>query len=315
MKHREETPLFVINDDPAAQAYLSELGVTDVKIRKEVNSLRGLGALSGDVAIVDSYRLPLTAYEALSTRFNLLAAIDDENRLPYPKSLVINGALYAESLPYPKQSGMTYLLGPAYFLLKPDYANLPEHPIRETVKDILITAGGADAYHLTEKLLRSAGKIPDVTLHILTTDGFEGLEEIYETAGNLPAAVRFYHNKSRLVDLMLSCDLALSAGGQTTYELAACGTPTIGVCTAQNQLLNLQAWAEAGFLLFAGWENDPEVEGKLEKYLEAVAPEKTRKKMSEQGKLRIDGKGAQHVAEALLEYGNRAVKLKKAGAL
>ncbi len=42
-------------------------------------------------------------------------------------------------------------------------------------------------------------------------------------------------------DVMLSSDVAISAGGQTLYELARTGTPTVAVSVADNQKKNVEA--------------------------------------------------------------------------
>ena len=313
LREKGETPVFVINDDPAALSYLTELGVGKVKTRPRPDALDGVEGLEGDIAIVDSYRLPLGAYREVAGSFKLLISIDDENRLPYPPGFVVNGALYARDLPYEKRESVTYLLGPSYFLMKPEFANMPYPAIREEVKDILITVGGVDWRGLTERLIRVAGSVPGVTLHVLTTDGFENLAAIHETAQDVEAEVRFYHNAKHVSGIMRRCDIALSAGGQTTYELAACGLPAIGICAAANQLRNLQAWEAAGFLLFAGWENDVHLEGNLKECLKRISVSKARERMSMAGRRVMDGRGAARVAQVVLDYFGGETDLKATG--
>ncbi len=300
LREKGEAPIFIINDDLAALSFLASLGVKKIQTRARAESLDGAPGLKGDVAVVDSYHLPLSAYQELAARFDLLVSIDDENRLPYPPGMVVNGALYAEELPYPSRPGVRLLLGPAYFMLRPEYMGISQREVRQEVRDILITVGGVDWCHLTQRLIKIAGEMPGVTLHVLTTDGFDGLEGIRRTVGEVPADVHFYHNRRNLVEVMRQCDIALSAGGQTTYELAACGTPAIGVCTAQNQLKNLLAWEKAGFLLFAGWENDSRFGDRVRRCLETITPQETRAHMRREGRRRIDGRGPARVAEAIL---------------
>ncbi len=302
LTNKGEAPRFLVNDDPSALSYLSNLGALRINTRSKPETLEDLPSLEGDIAIVDSYRLPLSAYEEIAQRFRLLVSIDDENRLPYPKGIIVNGALYAETLPYPKKTDALYLLGPSYFMLRPEYESVPEHTIREEVQDILITVGGADPHRLTERLIPIAGHTTEATLHVLTTDGFEDLETIHRIAETVKGNIHFYHNHHKISDIVIQCDVALSAGGQTTYELAMCGIPTIGICTATNQLLNLQAWEERGFLLFAGWENDPTLKKNIENSLLALSSKERRKRMSKAGKKTIDGRGAVRVVEKIFSY-------------
>ena len=45
---------------------------------------------------------------------------------------------------------------------------------------------------------------------------------------------------------MLSVDLAITAGGQTTYELARCGVPMIMIEVVSNQQGNIRGFNELG---------------------------------------------------------------------
>ncbi len=313
LRQKGEEPVFLVNEDSSALSFLASLGGKEIQTRHRAESLNGVQGLGGELAVVDSYRLPLPAYQEIAGRFDLLVSIDDENRLPYPPGFVVNGALYASELPYPRRPGVNLLLGPDYFLLRPEYMGIPPREVRREIRDILITVGGVDWCHLTQRLIKIAGEMPGVTLHVLTTDGFDDLEGIHRSADEVPAKVLFYHNRRNLVEVMRRCDIALSAGGQTTYELAACGTPTVGVCTVQNQLKNLLAWEKAGFLLFAGWENDSRFGNKMRQCLETITPQETRAQMSREGRKRIDGRGPARVAGAILYPGESATPFEKAG--
>ena len=56
-------------------------------------------------------------------------------------------------------------------------------------------------------------------------------------------------------------DLAVSAAGQTLYELAQMGVPTIAIQVADNQKDNIEGWLKAGFIHFAGeWDDAKLVE-------------------------------------------------------
>ena len=45
---------------------------------------------------------------------------------------------------------------------------------------------------------------------------------------------------------MLNTDIAISAGGQTLYELAYLGVPTIAIVESDNQKNNVNAWKTSG---------------------------------------------------------------------
>lgn len=50
-----------------------------------------------------------------------------------------------------------------------------------------------------------------------------------------------------MLSLMLKCDIAVTAAGQTTYELARIGLPTIAIGVVENQKFNIDGWLEIGF--------------------------------------------------------------------
>ena len=61
-----------------------------------------------------------------------------------------------------------------------------------------------------------------------------------------------------MLNLMLKSDICISGGGQTTYELARVGVPTIGICLAENQKNNLMGWKSLGFIENLCWDNEDE---------------------------------------------------------
>ena len=101
---------------------------------------------------------------------------------------------------------------------------------------------------------------------------------------------------------MLKCDLALTGGGQTTYELAATGAPTIAVRLASNQTGNLLGLAARGALFWAGDVGEPDLQDKIRQAILVLAENRdTRQKMSYAGRLLVDGRGADRVAEEILQ--------------
>ena len=77
---------------------------------------------------------------------------------------------------------------------------------------------------------------------------------------------------------MLEADIAVSAGGQTLFELARVGTPTAAVCVADNQINNLRGFTKLGFLNnFLRWD-EPNLEDLLWEEIEKLFPKEEREK-------------------------------------
>ena len=96
--------------------------------------------------------------------------------------------------------------------------------------------------------------------------------------------------------VMLDSDIAISAGGQTLYELARVGVPTIAISVADNQLGSIRGWQKTGFIEYAGWwEDDFGIRAK--NILSQVKDPYIRRVKSEIGRKLVDGKGAKRVCE------------------
>jgi len=101
--------------------------------------------------------------------------------------------------------------------------------------------------------------------------------------------------------LMLNADLAVSGGGQTTYELAATGTPAIGIRLAAGQALNLRGLSAAGCLREAGAPDEVGFEARLVSRLSELADDRSvREEMSRRGRALVDGRGAERVTDAIV---------------
>jgi spore coat polysaccharide biosynthesis predicted glycosyltransferase SpsG len=102
--------------------------------------------------------------------------------------------------------------------------------------------------------------------------------------------------------LMLEADLAVTAGGQTAYELAATATPALGLRLADNQVPNLRGLAKAGCLRDLGSPGEAGFWGHLRDQLADLASQPdVRAEMGRSGRALVDGRGAKRAAAAVLE--------------
>lgn len=235
-----------------------------------------------DFVIIDSYMAEKPIYDGISekTRGRVLM-VDDYNRIEYPDGIVVNPSVGAKELRYPKKSGVTYLLGGGYTILRREFWSVPGKHIRNKIKNILITLGGGGCHDAL------ARKIADFVRCKF------GVTPIFPGAGVSRISAK------DMLRLMLKADICISAGGQTTNELAICGVPTIGICFAGNQILNLRGWERAGFLNFAGWYHDKNILRNIGMALTGLNYER-RIGMSMAGKSGVRGSGAVKIAQEIL---------------
>lgn len=249
------------------------------------------------IAIIDSYHAPLSFYKKIVKIVPASVYIDDYMRLSYPKGMVVSGAIGAESFPYPPKTGIRYLAGAKYILLRKEYWNLPRKKTRPAIKDVLIATGGSNQSDFIMKLLSTVvPSFPQITFHVITAK-----KSALPKTRNIHFSAVLGAKKMR--ELMLKCDVSISGGGQTTNELAACGIPTIGICFADNQMLNIRGWQAKGFLKSVGSSDHPEVFKKISDVLKKMTYNQ-RRAMSAVGNELVDGQGARRVADAIVRARN-----------
>ena len=243
---------------------------------------------NSDVVIMDSYLANKILYNEILkvSSFRILAIIDDHRTINYPDGVVINPSVYGEKLNYPKKEGLVYLSGRKYIILRKEFWEVPEKKINKCIKNILITFGGIDYSDRIYKIVNYLEKKFNFNFYIVD-----------------PVKKRV--NTKEMLDLMLKADICISGGGQTTYELARVGVPTIGICFAKNQVLNLIEWHRRNFIEYIGWNNDPDLFKNLSLAIEKLSSQKLRQKMSEIGRTSVDGQGVRRIIKESLKLSNK----------
>ena len=254
-----------------------------------------------DIVIIDSYLASKKRYFDIHKTLKTanpnakLVCIDDYNRIQYPpNSMVINPSIYGDKLKYPKGKNITYLLGKEYIILRKPFWKVPKRRIKRNIKDILITLGGIKHVNFIKNLMWFLIKeYPQYNYHIV------GAYKLGRLKNN--PRIKTYSNLTALQmrNLMLKCDLAISAGGQTTYELARVGIPTIGICFAENQLLNLEYGEEYGYLKYIGWYNQKEIIKAIKTILNSLNYEK-RILMNNNGRRYVNNNGVRRIINKII---------------
>jgi UDP-2,4-diacetamido-2,4,6-trideoxy-beta-L-altropyranose hydrolase len=252
-----------------------------------------------DVGVVDSYLADREVYQEVSERVHCAVYLDDTRRLDYPEGVVINGALGAEKLRYPKRESVTYLLGIEYAPLREEFSKVPRKRIRQKLETMMITFGGDDR-GMTPRLLRYLGKTyPGIRKDVVVGRAFKSIAEMEKLRDPLTVPV-YLPGAQGMKKVMLNADLAISGGGQTLYELARVGVPTIAIALSDNQLLNIIGWQKAGFVSYAGWYRDKGLLDKLKREVDRLLPYEMRGERSRAGRRVIDGKGVERAIDRIM---------------
>ncbi len=240
-----------------------------------------------EVAVIDSYTASANFYQFIAERVSKLLVFDDFFRLSYPKDAYILNPT-AEPNGNPR-----HLYGLEYVVLRPAFWEVPSREIKERVERVMVTFGGEDLRGLTPLAVEAVREVfPEAECAVVVGPAFN-LDEnkLYHPR------LKLYRNLSaeEMRDLMLVSDIAISAGGQTVWELACTGTPTVAVLTAENQRRNLELFSRKGSIL---WVKKNFAESLRE--LEALG---RRKDLSQKVQNLLDGKGVARIVKFFSKNG------------
>ncbi len=296
---------FIAHADSQTEVFFKRTGGSLINFDWIKDTRRTLDlAKDADLVIIDSYIAPPAVYSRIHSLNNkaYVAAIDDYNRINYKADMVINPSLCRRSdLGYNSRS-LGYLLGSEFVILRKEFRFLPQRKINNTVKRILIAFGGGNYRSLISRILSSlSGK--GYNFDIVSSD----CPKISERRRS---GIKFHSGLSALQmrRLMADCDLCISAGGQTLYELAATGTPVVAVAVAKNQMLNVRNLSLLGILKYAGWYEDKDLVREIIGSIDLMRDAGIRRKMSRLGQMHIDGNGAKKIVSYLYDIYKRGVK-------
>lgn len=254
-----------------------------------------------EIVIIDSYLAPLDLYERISAASTYSVYIDDNMRLDYPEGAVLNGSIYAEQLGYPNKFDTAYFLGPKYIPLRKEFWQSREKQIKSEIQSVLITFGGQDTANLTPRMLRFLVRNqPDLIKKVVVGSGFKNLDLIIEAKDDKTEIYRS-PSSAEMLKIMYESDIAISAAGQTIYELAHVGVPTIAITVADNQKNNLNGWIKEEFLTNEFDHEMVNLENRLLVIFNNLNKRELRFNLSTIGRKKVDGLGAKRVVQSALE--------------
>jgi len=280
LQQRGCNPVFFIFSDHDVAGVVQPFSVQNIGWKADVGSIIKKDQLS--FAIVDSYLASRDVYDVISSILDgKMLIIDDCMRLTYPKSFVVNPSIYGESLGYPIGDGLRYLLGKDYIILRPDFWEVGPKKIKDTIENIFLTLGGSADKKILEQIALFIQGHSDAHVRIL-----DSYQKKYSAV--------------QMREMMSVSDLCISGGGQTMYELARLGVPTISVTLDDNHMLNVKALQKAGFSFSAGKIDEDLFFARLRDGLDYMSDPIVRKKCSDAGQKAVDGKGVRRLADIII---------------
>lgn len=270
-----------------------------------------------DWLVMDHYAFDRHWQQALASRFRKLMVIDDLADRPHDADLLLDQNLGRAAADYHGlvPDTCTRLIGPRHALLRPEFraaraASLARRGAGQGVRHILISMGGTDMPDATSRVLDALSRadLPgDLRLSVVMGRSAPALERVRERAARMPWPTEVLVDVTDMARLMQDADLAIGAGGSTTWERCCLGLPSIIVETADNQASAVAAMQAEGAALGTGPLLDARFDERL---VQAVGQAQQELEALSQRAARVcDGEG---VCRAVAEMGLGQIRVRKA---
>jgi UDP-2,4-diacetamido-2,4,6-trideoxy-beta-L-altropyranose hydrolase len=259
-----EQPLALSEGLEGRELYGAWLGCSQIKDADDcLTALATAGIRSADWLVLDHYGLDATWQLPLLTSLAAkgparLLAIDDLADRSHQADLLLDQNFFGADTDQRYEglvpSHCLQLLGPHYALLGAEYAQLhPIVPARTDLRRVLVFFGGVDPGNLTARALEA---LMDPELAHLAVDVVIGRQSPHrQVVADLVAQRPFttlHGPLPSLSGLIARADLAIGAGGATTWERACLKLPSLVVAIAANQVPFTEALHHAGHLQLLG---------------------------------------------------------------
>ena len=196
----------------------------------------------------------------------------------------------------------TRLVGPRYALLRPEFAEARAEALAARdgrgLRRLMVSMGGIDAADATSAVLCALREAPlpeDLTIEVIMGGQAPTLEKVHELARDMPRPTQVAVDVDDMAARMARADLAIGAGGSTTWERCALGLPSIIVEVAANQAEITRAMVDAGAALSPGPLQAADVAARLRAAVAEAANPKHLAKMSQAAVETCDGNGVVRV--------------------
>jgi UDP-2,4-diacetamido-2,4,6-trideoxy-beta-L-altropyranose hydrolase len=253
--------------------------------------------------VADSYNFGVDFQRRIQAEGLRLLFIDDYGHAgEYVADLILNQNLAADANLYAQREPHTQLLlGPRYALLRDEFRRWRNwhREIPAIARKVLVTLGGSDPNNMTIKVVHALQQLPHVEAKIVVGGSNPHIQPLRSSIASHQSTIELLVNAKNMPELMAWADMAVAAGGSTTWELAFMGLPTVVMVLAENQAASAQRLHDVGAVFSVGRADEcvPEV---LANVLNDLMQDALRRRIqSECGRMLVDGCGVERVTEVI----------------
>jgi UDP-2,4-diacetamido-2,4,6-trideoxy-beta-L-altropyranose hydrolase len=251
-----------------------------------------LQGLTVDYLIIDSYALDEIWENMLRPCVNKIMVIDDLANRRHNCDIILDQNYYCD-MEKRYTAGLVpahcqLLLGPQYALLREEFYKARKKMRNRdgNIKNILVFFGGSDLTNETMKALKALESLQrkDIQVNVVVGASNKNKESI-EAYCQQHENMQYFCQISNMAELMNEADLAIGAGGSTTWERCFLGLPAIVIAIAQNQVQMSEDCNEFGIIRYIGKVENINLEHVIESCKELLGNKSVIKSMQEQMQL------------------------------
>lgn len=174
--------------------------------------------------------------------------------------LVFNALYHENDMSHVYAGEKYYISGKTFMFYEPI-------KIKDNVKRVFISFGGADPQNYSDRLLNiiSKSEYSDYQFIVVLGRAKQNVNDLLEF--NRYDNINVYFDVSNMPELMTSCDIGVTSRGRTGYELALLGIPAIAMAQNHREEKHGFVCNENGFTYIGLNPTDEIIEGTLKMYL------------------------------------------------
>lgn len=228
-----------------------------------------------DLLIVDSYAIDINWETIVRPFVEQIMVIDDLANRKHDCDILLDQNFYLDK--ESRYNGLVpnycrLCLGPKYALLREEFYEVQKNLRKRdgNIKNILVFFGGSDITNETMKALKAIVMLDrkDITVNVIVGQSNQHKDMIASFC-NKYDYMNYYCQVNNIAELMNEADLAIGAGGSTTWERLFLELPSIVIVVAENQKDSIKICEIKQWVQYIGMYNNVDVK-KIYIYLKNI---------------------------------------------